>query len=492
VKVMRERRSGGSGGQERAHAPAQTPSPGKLTRVDAIPTASDHGAATPPGGVVQRSADSDATVHGEPAAIARQATAGPGGKLPHFDRVQSLFGRHDISHVRSHEGGAAAAGAAQLGARAFAVDDAVAFGTSPDLHTAAHEAAHVVQQAAGVRPAGGIDQPGDEYERHADRVADAVVAGRSAEPLLDELAGGARVATSAPAVQRVPDPFVVALETKLKAANLAGFYGDIAGLNAARAGDAVLRTAFTTFVGAGHLTWKQAFRAVAFQEYGPEPAWPLPVKNFAEGVDRGTYPVAALPPKGADALREHCVKTAGTAADGAADLRTQYRTDFNARFDSSRFAALTNNLDPTKDSKGPRTARAREIFKELYAMPVYKGAYDSDVPAGFREQADTFVGPDGTNQIASLRLQELRATLSGPVVLAANTADPAYVALVAAVRPNARSSTACTSGASRSMPKCKARPMPTPMRCERTCGASRPRAARPPRRVPRALWPPLL
>jgi hypothetical protein len=38
-----------------------------------------------------------------------------------------------------------------------------------------------------VQLAGGIDQPGDSYERHADSVADAVVAGRSAEPLLDQM-----------------------------------------------------------------------------------------------------------------------------------------------------------------------------------------------------------------------------------------------------------------------------------------------------------------
>lgn len=72
-----------------------------------------------------------------------------------------------------------------MGAEGFAVGDRVAFAKSPSLFTAAHEAAHVVQQRAGValKKHG---TPGDVYERHADLVANEVVAGRSAERLLDQ------------------------------------------------------------------------------------------------------------------------------------------------------------------------------------------------------------------------------------------------------------------------------------------------------------------
>ncbi|KFA94835.1 hypothetical protein Q664_00250 [Archangium violaceum Cb vi76] len=70
-------------------------------------------------------------------------------------------------------------------AGAFTTGGHVVFGGKPDLRTAAHEAAHVVQQRAGARPSGGIGKDGDAHERHADAVADAVVAGRSAEGLLD-------------------------------------------------------------------------------------------------------------------------------------------------------------------------------------------------------------------------------------------------------------------------------------------------------------------
>jgi hypothetical protein len=61
----------------------------------------------------------------------------------------------------------------------------VAFAGAPNLHTAAHEAAHVIQQRAGVQLKGGVGEVGDPYERHADAVADAVVQGKSSEALLD-------------------------------------------------------------------------------------------------------------------------------------------------------------------------------------------------------------------------------------------------------------------------------------------------------------------
>jgi hypothetical protein len=77
-----------------------------------------------------------------------------------------------------------------------------AFAGPPSLHTAAHEAAHVVQQRGDVQPTGNIDQPGDVYERHADAVADRVVAGQSTEALLDQMTGGSG---ASPSVQRKPD-----------------------------------------------------------------------------------------------------------------------------------------------------------------------------------------------------------------------------------------------------------------------------------------------
>jgi hypothetical protein len=118
-------------------------------------------------------------------AAAAMGTRGAGGRLPHLDVLQRAFGRHDLRQVRAHTDGGAAAATRMLGAEAFATGDHVAFAGPPSLRTAAHEAAHVVQQRAGVHLKGGVGAVGDRYERHADAVADRVVRGGSAEALLD-------------------------------------------------------------------------------------------------------------------------------------------------------------------------------------------------------------------------------------------------------------------------------------------------------------------
>ncbi len=141
--------------------------------------------------VVQRRAGVSA--ESDPAqvqAAAQRGISGGAQSLPYLDLIQRSFGRHDVSGVKAHLGGEAAEGASAMGAVAFATGDHVAFGGAPDLHTAAHEAAHVVQQRAGVHLKGGVGEEGDEHERHADAVADRVVAGQSAEALLDRYASG--------------------------------------------------------------------------------------------------------------------------------------------------------------------------------------------------------------------------------------------------------------------------------------------------------------
>ncbi len=117
-------------------------------------------------------------------AAAAAGVSGSGSALPHLDKVQSAFGAHSLDGVRAHVGGDAAAASASIGAEAYALGDNIAFKQQPDLHTVAHEAAHVVQQRAGVQLKDGLGQKSDAYEQRADAVADAVVAGQSAEALL--------------------------------------------------------------------------------------------------------------------------------------------------------------------------------------------------------------------------------------------------------------------------------------------------------------------
>ena len=120
---------------------------------------------------------------------ASSGTSGGSGMLPHFEAIQSSFGSHDVSGVNAFSGGAASEAAANIGAEAYATGNNVVFGSAPDLHTAAHEAAHVVQQASGVSLYGGVGEEGDQYEKHADAVADRVVQGNSAQDLLDSFTG---------------------------------------------------------------------------------------------------------------------------------------------------------------------------------------------------------------------------------------------------------------------------------------------------------------
>lgn len=85
-----------------------------------------------------------------PSELAHQTLKGATSPLPHIERIQAAFGRHDVKNTRAVIGGAAEEASADLGVDAFALGDRVAFAAEPDLHVAAHEAAHVVQQRHGV------------------------------------------------------------------------------------------------------------------------------------------------------------------------------------------------------------------------------------------------------------------------------------------------------------------------------------------------------
>lgn len=165
------------------HKP-QPVAPGRLTSLEATPNGL--AGAAKPGARTQVEMT-------EPHAIAARAVEGPDEPLPHLPAIQAAFGRHDVSRVRAHVGDGATEANHQLGAVAFAFGDRVAFASTPDLFTAAHEAAHVVQQRSGV-----AKQDDAEQEQLADRVASKVARGESAERLLDRVVGGG---SAAPVVQ---------------------------------------------------------------------------------------------------------------------------------------------------------------------------------------------------------------------------------------------------------------------------------------------------
>lgn len=176
------RRSSGRRSPPAGGAPDPGASPGKRTLTGALApgrTPVPATAARPSAG--RALGDPQCTQH-----IAQRGVAGPGEPLPHLDRIQRLFGRHDVRDVRAHCDPGAAVAARTLGAEAFTVGRDVAFSGAPSVHTAAHEAAHAVQQQAGLHRKAASSRDGDPHERHADAVAERVVRGEPAEALLDE------------------------------------------------------------------------------------------------------------------------------------------------------------------------------------------------------------------------------------------------------------------------------------------------------------------
>lgn len=170
---------------EHGQTPASTAvaNPGKKS-----PVQQRYGGTTSPGAVVQAHGGA---ATGDVHEAAAHGVSGSGQTVAHMPAIQKSFGKHDVSNVQAHVGGKAAEACDSMGAAAYATGNSVAFKSTPDLHTAAHEAAHVVQQRGGVQLKGGVGQVGDRYEQNADAVADRVVRGESAEDLLGSGAASA-------------------------------------------------------------------------------------------------------------------------------------------------------------------------------------------------------------------------------------------------------------------------------------------------------------
>lgn len=118
---------------------------------------------------------------------AQRGLSGSARPLPYLETIQQSFGQHHaLTGVKVFIGGPARNANERMGSTAYATKGSIAFKQSPDLHTAAHEAAHIVQQRACVPLQDGVGKSADRYEQEADAVADSVVHGYSAEPLLDK------------------------------------------------------------------------------------------------------------------------------------------------------------------------------------------------------------------------------------------------------------------------------------------------------------------
>lgn len=155
--------------------------------------------------VIQRQSNASAGFD-DPSSLrstAREGTRGPGSTLPFFSRIQSCFGDHDLSGVRTHQDAGARQSAQALKAHAYTFGEDMVFDRPPSLFTVAHEAAHVVQQRSGVTLQNGIDKPGDAHEKQADAVANAVANGQSAAKLLPGATNRSNANVTTPSVQRI-------------------------------------------------------------------------------------------------------------------------------------------------------------------------------------------------------------------------------------------------------------------------------------------------
>lgn len=117
--------------------------------------------------------------------IAAQGARTSSSELPFLAEIQRSFGpEHPLRGVHAHTGPDARVAAHALRNDAFTTGEHVVFGRPPTLDAAAHEAAHVIQQRAGITLPRGVGRSGDRHEELADRAAAHVMRGESAAPAL--------------------------------------------------------------------------------------------------------------------------------------------------------------------------------------------------------------------------------------------------------------------------------------------------------------------
>lgn len=134
-------------------------------------------------------------------AIARWGVQGPSDSVPYQSQLEGHVDQETLSTVEVHTDQRARQATRKLGARAYTVGNQIAFRSTPDPETVAHEVAHVVQQRSGGRPEGGVGRRGDRFERAADRFAAEV--SRNGDTADIRIPGGRTVANGTTGVQPV-------------------------------------------------------------------------------------------------------------------------------------------------------------------------------------------------------------------------------------------------------------------------------------------------
>lgn len=371
-------------------APAPATAEGAALQLKAPGEAAGGGASAaevaPPG---PAGAASEGAVH----RIATAGVSGAGAQLPHLARIQHAFGAdHDVSGIEAHVGGAAGDAAGQIGARAYATGNHVAFAEAPDVHTAAHEAAHVVQQRGGVQLKGGIGADGDAHDAHADAVADRVVRGESAAELLGHYHGAKSVAAGvqrAPATRPTPAASGGAeVAAPTGGVNLPGFIDTSDGANL-RTGpeeaggktviDAPLPPATRVFVSGTHPSAPQWWYVTAFL---PDKIVRGYVQQFRVNTDL-PEPLAKLHEvKSGDTVEKLAVQEYSSSVRDGHDLRYYENVLLYANKQRGRVGITGAYQDPGLLGSGANNIQLVAGHRIWLVSPAYAHAMEGVVPDG--------------------------------------------------------------------------------------------------------------
>ncbi len=202
------------------------------------------------------------------------------------------------------------------------------------------------------------------------------------------------------------------------------------------AAGAALRTAIEGHFTSSLINVAQAWRATCLQLLGDESAWPIVLRNFVTGIEGGQFIVpGTMPVNNAEQLREIAISTAHLTSAPSTTF-SRYQAAFNAQWENPVHHPLSEDFDPTLDSKGPRNQKARAIFNQIYTGdPAIRTAYDSNT-GGIRERIDEFGIPDFINSIASPRIASLRTLFrTQALITSANLLNAAYVAFKTRLHP---------------------------------------------------------
>jgi hypothetical protein len=163
-------------------------------------------------------------------AIAARGVSGSGGPLPFLAELKPLFGASGsvLDGVRSHVNPGAVQAARAIGADAYATGNDIVFAVEPTRELVGHEAAHIVQQRAGVSLSGGVGAVGDPYEQQADQVGALVASGQSVAHLFAP-GSSVRVPTAIQRKEKQPPtidmpPMTIGVEASL----ISDEYGEVA------------------------------------------------------------------------------------------------------------------------------------------------------------------------------------------------------------------------------------------------------------------------